>query len=1566
MGYFKWLHLSDLHFRICEGFDMCLILDRLKKVLQKETENDKFQYIFLTGDLADRNDYSIIDNRINELLLDSNILEADGKIFWVCGNHDIPRTYNIRKDQIVRIRDKNEINYTFERAFADEECRGLLLGAFKGYNAKTEQLFGSKYEDEYPHQVIHTDRAEIVLLNTCITSCDDEDEHRLYLCESRLIKLFNEIEVGKPVFVLGHHSLNFLADSDRGKLISLFQEKNVSVYLCGHSHQLGVQPLYDSTLEVVSGGFKIDSHAIISFIIGSFDEDRMEYSLIPYTYRFGSKIWAEDYNQVRGIEKGKQYSVPMIRKGSAEELSDLINRCQSLFQGVVDFDKLKVDRFNQIGERVLYKYIQTLSGVDVKEQLSFDAMCEIAAQNGSKRINYISLRMTETLKDIWRFRENLTRILYELKLDNISFPTIQEKVFDFNYFYEIVNEFDVTENAYILIVDAIHDIDHEKRKMLAEFQWDIVLDYDGFSNNGGLRSCAARPNIKDWRGDYRVISESILRRGSTSWVQIGEQMKFTLNENDSGLNLREIKDIFGELVQKLYENTNGTANFIFLKNIEVWDKELMRIVWDRFGEKARFVIAGAYNTQKLDKQFHALFLNGRGETVTSCYEILQTSGIQFFNKFSEYSETSLEKTTYKNGQFPSINGREKLDQNLYVNLEDFFEVLTSDIGFNLKYENKELEDFYLGGEAAWSLFYTKEILDVLDEDEISDLVNRIKTVLGAKQERPQDAVFYLLHKAGFGGTTAAKGIAWKMHLEHPTLILKNYEYGKIKPLIQNLYDNHSRKGILVIADENRFSISELESLQREMGLLDRPFALLIIRRSIGKIDAPSKRTKCLTQIKPNIIKSLASRFERQSHLDKKIKEKKKEQFDEIFTRNRDMRCPFLIGLYYQDEQFNGVSGYVERIMRGVDSESELKLLFILSIINYYGRIGVIKEIVKKYVSLPVNSDYLEKYPYAKDAFIATYDNTLSIKVYREKHFLISRELMKQCSQKLFKSDYQQNLKDISIELIEKILEINNDGISQYYKNLIERLFIYKNPTDMDENGYMNLMEFSPLVMALPSQVSKEEVMRTLAENVKETVKQISAEKNELYYKMAAHICGHLGRLYKASPSSSKLMENGDMSVEWCEAAEEIMRKGRFEDAYIYHMHGTSLSKQCHDTIQLWKNNIDNCSIDIFKKLEKNMQKALEKFDQTVEAGEFVRGSISKLSLLIEYMQFLMVWKKIESSDEISKLTAREREYIQDIDDLISLLEETVLDPKDEKRLLSLKNSYKAEIMFNNFGKAVEYYTNTIKNIITEKGEDAEELYVLRSGLVGAILGKYHQEGKNPYVDMLSKDVERILEALEKNIFSTTMLSDQWERQRRCNDCHRWLRVAKLSSTAVQTGINVAEKWRDLQNEMVMRDPRPYYYLAVLHYLNTLDGYSNSLGIAQVNHKEAYRIAENNSGLRIIKIEKIRDILLDGKGMNRIKSVVNLPEIVERDGEKAIKLRGKFQTIDSDKNKKIGIIKAIFPQELKDTNIYFKMGDGNTISVNQSTHLLEFGMGFTFERLEAINSTVKDISSRQES
>ena len=76
MQKFKWLHLSDLHLGMCEGFDINLILNQLKKVLMKETEDKSFRYIFITGDLADRYNYSAVEERMKDLRVRQALMQS--------------------------------------------------------------------------------------------------------------------------------------------------------------------------------------------------------------------------------------------------------------------------------------------------------------------------------------------------------------------------------------------------------------------------------------------------------------------------------------------------------------------------------------------------------------------------------------------------------------------------------------------------------------------------------------------------------------------------------------------------------------------------------------------------------------------------------------------------------------------------------------------------------------------------------------------------------------------------------------------------------------------------------------------------------------------------------------------------------------------------------------------------------------------------------------------------------------------------------------------------------------------------------------------------------------------------------------------------------------------------------------------------------------------------------------------------------------------------------------------------------------------------------------------------
>ena len=71
-----------------------------------------------------------------------------------------------------------------------------------------------------------------------------------------------------------------------------------------------------------------------------------------------------------------------------------------------------------------------------------------------------------------------------------------------------------------------------------------------------------------------------------------------------------------------------------------------------------------------------------------------------------------------------------------------------------------------------------------------------------------------------------------------------------------------------------------------------------------------------------------------------------------------MRCPFMIGFYYQQEHFNGVTGYVERMMEYVKEMREVRILAMLALCLHYGNIGLPQIFVNQFLQIPLRNGQL--------------------------------------------------------------------------------------------------------------------------------------------------------------------------------------------------------------------------------------------------------------------------------------------------------------------------------------------------------------------------------------------------------------------------------------------------------------------------------------------------------------------------------------------------------------------------------------------------------------------------------
>jgi predicted MPP superfamily phosphohydrolase len=282
----KWLHLSDLHFHpVQDGTDTNYLREKLKDFLiEKRVHVDK---LFLTGDFRDASRQADSDENakkaVQYILEISEIVEiVDYKnILCVPGNHDLDRYINNRQELIC----KTKRSYrTQEGTF---ENTSVLVEAFTFYKRVLNQLYGKEYTEHLfdvykanPHRICLYNDCNIMMMNTelfageIVTTGDGgkhENDAGTIIVGSNYVlsSLFDVKQTGNPTIVLGHRGLELFEATERRKLLSVFKDNNVCMYLCGHSHDLWYEE-YGEIPQITVGCIKEANGVKAGFTIGEF------------------------------------------------------------------------------------------------------------------------------------------------------------------------------------------------------------------------------------------------------------------------------------------------------------------------------------------------------------------------------------------------------------------------------------------------------------------------------------------------------------------------------------------------------------------------------------------------------------------------------------------------------------------------------------------------------------------------------------------------------------------------------------------------------------------------------------------------------------------------------------------------------------------------------------------------------------------------------------------------------------------------------------------------------------------------------------------------------------------------------------------------------------------------------------------------------------------------------------------------------------------------------------------------------------------------------------------------
>lgn len=346
---FSFLHFSDLHSHGHQGYDHTQALARLADFIEQYSNSLKCDYVFFTGDMANKGDYSNTIDFIKKLIKSISFTDTSGKdqkIFWSVGNHDIKRGCKMREDIINKIRTSQDPTKAFENEMANDESRTLLTRTgMANYINNYVDICGNEFPDAnvaQAHRYFNLGKLNLYVLNTCLVSCDNNDDQNLFLAETKLYKLFENSIPGIPTIAIGHHGKEFFPKNEQSRITELFKDK-IDMYLCGHSHRaayLSFDLAPNEVHQITCGGGLNDNYSKLVFIRGEYNANENSILITPYSYaEKGDYSWGKDYRLHDKLHEDNNVFVlsrintpsPMAKNDKNTILDTLLDKSRSYY-----------------------------------------------------------------------------------------------------------------------------------------------------------------------------------------------------------------------------------------------------------------------------------------------------------------------------------------------------------------------------------------------------------------------------------------------------------------------------------------------------------------------------------------------------------------------------------------------------------------------------------------------------------------------------------------------------------------------------------------------------------------------------------------------------------------------------------------------------------------------------------------------------------------------------------------------------------------------------------------------------------------------------------------------------------------------------------------------------------------------------------------------------------------------------------------------------------------------------------------------------------------------------------
>ena len=913
---------------------------------------------------------------------------------------------------------------------------------------------------------------------------------------------------------------------------------------------------------------------------------------------------------------------------------------------------------------------------------------------------------------------------YANELPSFSYCTgrILEQSMDMNFDALLAApcNLDFVNSTTILIAGSVHDVREDIRQAVANLAWDLVIDYDGYSDCGGLLSSVEHNQIQKEILTYPVAcSSQIISRGITLWyrcgeyqipsfyptgnsIQIGAYTYFhkspaistrqnkPLKDNQKRINLRAI-------LEKLLVKANRLdrpINIIAAIDDEQMFRQILEAC-EQVGIDEYFLTA--IGVTSLDvKNICVERFAGDKEDMEQHFMYCPVPVVSFYQAVADH-KTTLRSRIRLNTDFsvPGGEGKVVLSENSRANITPYFDILYDGCEqIDNESADKQKQDFYRGNQASWYVIANHYAVPLKRDSEYNKILQKIRTSLGVTQQKPQQRLLFIRHKAGLGGSTLVRQLGWDLHENFTVLSARYYEPNCVKQLIENLYDNILQKApIVILADD---TLPALRGLCDDICRTNRRCILVIACRENNYLlqDYPDAQREFFSSLQDKVIPELQAHFRSQSPLSQAKLQQRDNEFSKQISAN--MRTPFIIGLYYMEEEFN-IDSYVKKALDGCAEQRYAEIVACIALCDTYNSKMVPISLVKSALRLSARDNFLFLVP-AAATLISQSSIDSDIPTYHFTHSLLSHRYLEMYCKEYYHSDDQRDmLYSLAIKMIDYTGEmVANNTLKELHLDIIINILIQNKNTDT-----VTELNLSALLQDVGMKEKQRELLLHLAKTFEERANEIRRDASQqsnvhlkridrLILRLTSHAYAHLGRMY------SRLEKNPTKAEEYFEKAIYFMPDN---DPNIFHMAGTSLLDKLK---QQWSKDIDLPKEELEQKYpiyELDIDLASQRFDCSCDFGRPDYGFPGKLDLLFSYLHFVYRAKGIAKTADLVKLsTAQQRlrlSFMETLEEAKTLRE---LDETARQRIRDFEYRFSSEIAFGNYGKTVEYYQNLVDRL----------------------------------------------------------------------------------------------------------------------------------------------------------------------------------------------------------------------------------------------------------------------------